>query len=423
MSTPTTDDLQRIFLQLQIDRLQREDDERAAAKKKQADDAAETAKKESSDKAEKEAAERAARAADLNAAAAGLGKLTGSSVTFPEKSVFREHVASAAALRSAAKLVAATIKATAAERTQKVLLTGRTDQLDTLHAAYAFDQALDGLQAQAVKALLPAERGAGIEAQTEGESPAPGSVLEAAVAAAVSLFDLLSVETTISASSRVASELETHVAVLQELLRTGVANDPPQTVVHETIGIPSATSELRGKFETLKQQIHLLDGYVAELEAEIAALEATPDPDRLALLKAAREFASKTSTQINDFVARALKVDDTSKLSAFQGALAAERLTAGGADSVKFVAVVSPARIAADQVALKRRIFAPRVVVTASTTVDVIVLNVETGELKAAASHTGEDSFQVRFPMAWSKDSAALRPTLDPLGGIFAAPS
>lgn len=405
MSTPSTDDLQKLLLQLQIDRLTREDDERAAASKKSEADAAQQA----TSAAKKQADERrAATAADLSAGAASLATLTGSSVTFPDKTVFREHVAAAAALQRAASAVATTITKAAADPSATVLLTGRTDQLETVTAAAVFGEAVDELLMRAQRALP--DRG------IDTPSEAPGSVFGSVVAAAVSLFDLLSVETSIASSNRTATELETHVAVLHELL-TPTEGATAQRIVHETIGLPSETSALREKFAMLREQIPALEEYIASLAAEIAALGKDPPAAELAELQDAKKAAEDAVLQISAFVTAALTPDDASNRSPLQGALVAERLT--GTGPVRFVAVVSPARISADQIALKRRIFAPRVVVTASATIDVVVLDVTQRTIVAAASHTAEDSFQARFPMAWSADPRDLRPRYDYLGSVF----
>jgi hypothetical protein len=427
VSTPTVEDLQRQLLALQLGRLQREEQGEADERKQAEAAAAATATKNASEKAEQEAAaRRKALAADLGAVSAGIGKLTGSSVTFPEKSVFRESVAAATALALAAAKVAATVRGAVPTRSDSVLITGRTDQIEVLHAAYSFAQAIQALQKHAEKALEPLDGNAGIGALAEDGGEAapepPDSMLGALVTLAASAFDLLSVETTVSASNRSASELETHVAVIHALLEK-VGQEPVQNVMHETIGIQSPTSDLRDSFENLKQQVPMLDARVNDIAQQIKALGDSPDPAVLAPLTAAKDIAEGAAAKISDFITRASTSGDTTKQTPLQGALGAERLMRGQAAAVKYVAVVLPARIAADQVALKRRMFAPRVVVTASATIDVLLLEVATGQIKAAAAETAEHAFQVRFPMAWSGDRGRLLPSLDPLGGVFASGS
>lgn len=429
MTTPTTDELQRELLSLQLSQLRQDRAAQQAQEREAADSAAAAAtKKEQQALADR----RAAAVADVNAVSASLGKLTGSSVTFPEKAVFREGVATKRALAAAADGVAASVRAVPpqpqadAPRSYTVLVTSRADQLDMLHAMYSFRQAIAGLLHAADAALAlprgPGRRAGEVEAaDAESEAASPTSVAGALVGAAVAAFDLLSVETTVAGSERMAAELETHVAVLHALLRPSRDGQPlePSRVVHETIGVPAPTSELRSSFEALALRLPLLEAHAAEMDEQIAHEDAKDEVDvaRKSELQRAKDAAEAVHAQIVDFTTRAT-TPGTSSESPLQGAVSASRLSPDPG-VIDYVAVVLPARITADQVALKRRIFAPRIVVTASATIDVLVLDVAQGTIVAAGSHTGEAAFQVRFPMAWSSDDAALQPSLHALDAVF----
>lgn len=427
MTTPTTEELQRELLSLQLEQLRRDRDAQQVQEREAAGSAAAAAaKKEQQALADR----RAQTVADVNAVTTSLGKLTGSSVTFPDKTVFREGVATKRSLAAAAHAVAAAIRAVTpgqpadAPRPCTVLVSSRSDQLAMLHAMYSFQRAIEGLRQAAAAALgMPTgpQRRAEEAEDAEDGAASPTSVAGALVGAAIAAFDLLSVETTIAGSERAATELETHVAVLDALLRPPPQDPPlaPLRVVHETIGVPASTSELRSSFEELTLQLPLLVAHAAELDAQIEQEAAKEEPDvaRKSALQRAKAATAAVQAQIEDFATRAT-TPGTSSESPLEGAVSASRLSPGSG-AVDYVAVVLPARITADQVALKRRIFAPRVVVTASATIDVLVLDVAQGTIVAAGSHTGESAFQVRFPMAWSSDDAALQPSLQALDGVF----
>lgn len=162
---PTADQLQLATLKLQKETaalaLQEAKDaaargaiERAAALKaereqvaQEKEDAAAAKKKADEDKLEKEAEQRRkATIANIGAVSSGLNSLTGSSLTLPEKTVFREALVASIALKDAGDVAAAAIiqVASAAPVTVtspgRILVTGRTDQVDTVLAALAFKQ-------------------------------------------------------------------------------------------------------------------------------------------------------------------------------------------------------------------------------------------------------------------------------------------
>lgn len=417
MSEKTVEELQREMLQLELDTKRFELEQRVAAAEekpptKGKDDAGAAADAKAA--AEAKAAEReAALAARLSAVSTELGKVTAPALTLPD-TVFRQREITAAALIGAAAQAADTI-ATAAVAAP-VLVTGRTDQARAVIAARSFLLAVTTLRSEAESLLereaqererrraLEATGGektsegeAGLDAETDSTETEPAATptdpIAAAAALAVTALTLLSVETTVTASSGTATELETHVPVLRHLLERQVP------VLHETLGIPGTDNAVLTEFAALAPLAVALDALVAAKAEAITRLGKDVAEEKVAPLLAVKSSAQTLSTAIVTFVTGATKPDATTGESPLTSAALAARLIAGQAGDAAFVAVVLPARTDAHQVSLKRRLAASRLVVSASATIDVVVIEVADGTVKAAATHTDARSFQVRFPM------------------------
>jgi hypothetical protein len=390
------------------------------AAEKSAVEAAETTA--ASDKAAKAKAERHKSSIDnLEAVSSGLTKLTGSSVTFLEKSIFRDGSVSAAALDGAARAVADAICIAVPVPTDPILVTGRTNQVEVVLAYFTFVAAVNALNDAATMALGSDERRNVIaktakddaENSEAVESAAPAAlsgVLGAVVDVAIAIMGVLTVDATIEASESTTSEIVTHIAVIQRLLNPGAPNVRARSaVLHETVGVPSQAGTLLIRFEALNACVPKLDMKAAEYTKKIMALGDEPDPEVLAGLTARRDAMKASSAQISDFEAKATQTDATTGKTPLFAALQAQRLT-GGAAVAKYVAIVLPARVNANQVTLKRRLFAPRIVVSASATIDLVVLDTQSSTIVAAGSYTDEKSFQVIFPMFWWGKNATCQP-------------
>lgn len=413
----STEEVLELLVTAEALRLSEEKEKREQAAKEASSAAAKREAQAEEDKAKEEEEERRkAAAADYSAIAAGLGKLTGSTVSFPEKTVFRDGRASAAALHSSADEVArlvadsrdtATRASDPASAPGAVLLTSRTDQLPAILAANSFAGAVEALldRAQSKRGgvrrslrqtIAKTEVATGVSA--DGAEATADSLIGAAVDLAVATFNLLSVETTVETSARTATELETQVPVIAALLAQGVP------VVHETIALPNPDGQLKADFAELSLEPGRLNKVVTSLEADIKALPPKATEAMKKQLNDKKSAVEDLKKQIESFIEKAQTADPTTKQTPLAGALAAQRLIGGRNAPTQLVAVVLPARINADQVALKRRLFAPRVVVTASATIDLIVLSLAEGRIVGAGSCVGEHVCQVRFPMAWWGD-------------------
>jgi len=340
----------------------------------------------------------AAVAARLTAVSTELGKVTGQSLMLPDSAVFRQREIAAAALAGAAEKAAQTIAGVAAA--SPVLVSGRTDQAQSVLAARAFLAAVDGLRT-AARALLGRDRGgANLRPVTVPEPPEDAEAaavaadpVAAAAALAAAALNLLAVEATMTASSGTATELETHVPVLHHLLARQVP------VLHSSLGIPASENRVLTAFADLAPLAARLDALSDAADHAIARLGQDPPADQLEPLVTAKTGAGALSATIVSFVAAAVATDPATARSPLIVAATADQLLAGPDAEATYVAVVQPARTDAHQISLKRRLLAPRLVVSASATIDVVVLDLKDGRVAAAATHTDARSFQVRFPM------------------------
>lgn len=347
--------------------------------------------------AEPTAAERdAAHAARLTAISTELGKVSGQPLTLPDAYVFRQREIAAAALAGAAEKTAQTIAGVAAAA--PVLVSGRTDQAQSVLAARAFLAAVASLRT-AARALLDRDLGGlnlrPVVAPEEAEEPeaVPTDPVAAAAALAVAALNLLAVEVTLTASSGTATEIETHVPVLHHLLARQIP------VLHSSLGIPADENRVITAFAELAPLAARLVALSAAADDAIARLGKDPPADQLEPLVAAKTGAAALSATIISFVAAAVATDPGTGSSPLIVAASADQMIAGPDAEASYVAVVHPARTDAHQVSLKRRLLAPRLVVSASATIDVVVLDLKDGRIAAAATHTDARSFQVRFPM------------------------
>jgi len=414
MTEKTVDDLRLDVLRLELETKQFQLDQlRSAA---EAPPPTKGKHDAGADAQERAAARDAALAARLTAVSTELGKVTAPALTVPD-GVFRQREVTAAALSGAASRSADAIAAVAVAA--PVLVTSRTDQARSVLAARAFVATVDGLQAEA-RALL--EHGGGspeLRTLADAEEPAaegdegdgvPTDPIAAAAALGVATLGLLSVETTVTASSGSATELETHVPVLRHLLARQVP------VLHESLGIPGPDNRVIAGTAALAPLAAALEALAAAAEDAISRLGKDPEPKQLRPLVTAKARGAALGARIVAFLAAAGSPDPMTGTSPLVSAAAAEQLGSGEA---AFLAIVLPARTDAHQVSLKRRLFAPRLVVSASATIDVVVIELATGRTATAASCTDARSFQVRFPMwyrPWGAGAAfRSRPQLTPL--------
>src|SRR5690606_2394704 len=103
----------------------------------------------------------------------------------------------------------------------------------------------------------------------------PSDPIAAAAALAVAALNLLSVETTVTAASGTATELETHVPVIQQLLVKKVP------VLHSSLGIPAPGNRVIDTFASLAPVIAQLDAIAAAAAHAIAALGKDPPAEEL----------------------------------------------------------------------------------------------------------------------------------------------
>lgn len=118
-------------------------------------------------------------------------------------------------------------------------------------------------------------------------------------------------------------------------------------------------------------------------------------PDETARFESYAAEAAALAAGIDDFVADAIGDGDSASplLEALQG----ERLTGG----VSHVAIVPPARIDLHQVEQHRRLFSSRVLVTATATIDLAVLDVGERTIVASEPVRGSSAFEVVLPVWW----------------------
>jgi hypothetical protein len=451
VSTPlkSIEDLQREILQEQLAQAKIErqaakdaaDEERrrreAASKaeqQKEKDAAAQTPAK-SEDEAAKRKKEleerRKAVVGDLQGIQTGIANLTGASLTLPEKTVFREALVARAALEAAAAKVATMIHSKAGAG--PVLITARTDQAETVLAALAFQAVISECRRQAADLLKTKTRKAGepestgevetTDTETEAETtPAASadSLLGVLVSVGVAALNAISVETTIEASTRTATELETHIAVMGRLLDDKDADGqakPPARVVHDSLGIPPKANALLTEFQALRGDLIDLQQKAEVLKAEIARLDAKKNKAQIARLESQNAEVAALAAQIASVIEAANTADAATGSTPLRAALGAYALVTGGEDDPRYIAIVPAARLNSHQTALKRRLFAPRLIVTASAEIDVVVLDAHERRIVAAGTHAEEAAFQVRFPMWWWGADDALAPKYKGLKG------
>jgi len=434
---PSKAELERLLLQTQLETAQFELEQLKAAAAAEAKAAAEAAAKEAKSRAEAEAREqeaedkarekarearRAAAVADLKGVTAGIDAIKGATLVLPEKTVFRESLVARSALEQAAAAAATTIQDAAG--THPVLLTSRTDQAEIALAAIAFRELIRQCHDAASKLLPPPVAGTGGEFETnaEGEdtteaAPTPDSVFGAVLGIGVAALNALSVETTIDANSGTISELETHIAVTSRLLSDKDAHGKPKAhVLHDSIGLPSPDSALLTEFGQLQADLLALEGEAATRQSQIDRLDPKKPAQKAQIDVLAAEKAKLTALaeRIAAVIEAANTMDAASGTTPLHTALRAHAAVSG---DPRYIAVVPPARLHSHQITLKRRLFAPRLVVSASAEVDVVVLDANARRIVAAATHTGEAAFQVRFPMWWWRGDDALAPKYTALTG------
>lgn len=427
--TKSVEDLQREILREQLEQAKIErqaardaaDEERRRRdadrrQEQQAKDAAAQAPAKSDDAAAKRKKEREERdkaaIGDLQGIQAGITNLKGASLTLPEKTVFRESLVTRAALDGAATKAAAAI-ASAVKEPGPVLITARTDQVETVLAALAFQAMVAVCRAEAAK--LTGRRGAAEaerpdEAETADEAASPGSVLGAIIGVGVAALNALSVEMSVDMGTPEASELETHVAVMARLLEQKDAADSPIGVVHDSLGIPPPENTLLEDFRGLQSDLIALEQRAKTLQAQIDALDAKKDKAQIAGLEEKKAELTALAAQIAAVIEAANTVDAATGSTPLRTALRAYALVNGGEGDPRYIAIVPVARLSSHQIALKRRLFAPRLVVSASAEIDVVVIDAKERRIIAAGTHADEAAFQVRFPMGWTSDDSALVP-------------
>jgi hypothetical protein len=359
---------------------------------------------------------RQAQIAAVEAASTAVANLKGASLALPEKTVFREALVSNAAVRAAATQVAEAIKACAG--TSLVLITGRTDQTTSLIAAATFAEAVDAFLAAAQKALgEPHTRAVAtvVAAEAAAEADAAGgSLVGAIVGLGVAAMNALTVDTTVEATSRTASETETHIAVIQALAK--VRGVPPR-VIHESMGIPPKDNTLITHFHELQAALLRLDARSSLYDEQIDALDAKKNATRIATLQAKKADVDAVSKAISAFVDKATTADATTGVDPLTTAALANLIVAAAEDPPKFLAIVRPAAIDSHQIALKRRLFAPRLIVSAAATIELVVIDIRRRVIITAGIFTGEAALQARFPMVWFGTDEELRPHYTVLKG------
>ncbi|WP_156252838.1 hypothetical protein [Pseudactinotalea terrae] len=395
MTEKSVEELQREVLGLQVDTYElqlRQLEAESPPKQDKQDPAAAKEAAEAAARAKKQAA----TAAALTGVATELGKITGGTLTLPAE-VFRQRELSSAALVAAAARVAATIDGVAkppeAAEAKPVLVTGRTDQTQSVLAARSLLAAVTSLQDAAAELIAEDhDEVTPAEAKETGSAP-PSDPIAAAAALAVAALNLLSVETTVTAASGTATELETHVPVIQQLLVKKVP------VLHSSLGIPAPGNRVIDAFASLAPVIAQLDAIAAAAAHAIAALGKDPPAEELEPYLLRQTRAEALSATMVELTATVREIDPATGTSPLHSAATADQLLLGPDAAAAYVAIVMPARIDAHQVSLKRRLGASRLVVSASATIDVVVLDMATGLIVAAATHTEARAFQVRFPM------------------------
>ena len=85
-------------------------------------------------------------------------------------------------------------------------------------------------------------------------------------------------------------------------------------------------------------------------------------------------------------------------------------IVAAAEDPPRYLAIVRPAAIASHQIALKRRLLAPRLIVSAAATIELVLIDIRRRVIVTAGVFTGEAALQARLPMIWFGTDDELRP-------------
>ncbi len=404
----TGEELERQLLQTQLEKARFELEQAKAAAHTQAQ------RDKDRDRARED------RVADLKSVAAGIDAIKGATLALPEKTVFRESLVSRAALERASAAAARAIQDAAG--TAPVLITARTDQAEVVLAAIAFRELIRQCHDVASRLLHPIEIDADTPNQEPGpeDAPTPDSVFDATVGVGVAALNALTVETTVEANAGTISDLETHIAVTRWLLAEQDAAGTPKPkahVLHDSIGIPSPESALLTEFSQLQRDLIALEGAAATLQGRIAGLDPKKPAHKKQIdaLSAERTALTALAERVAAVIQAANTADAATGTTPLRTALRAHALARGDDSDPRYVAIVPPARLRSHQIALKRRLFAPRLVVSASIELDVVVLDVQERRIVAAGTHVDEAAFQVRFPMWWWATRESFAPIYTPL--------
>ncbi|GAA5204620.1 hypothetical protein [Microbacterium jejuense] len=419
--SPTDDELRREILIAERDKAvleKQEVQDRVTAAAEAADAAKPAAPDPAAERKKQEEAARQAQIAGVDAASTAIANLKGASLTLPEKTVFRDALVSSAALQGAAGQVAAAIKKSAG--ISVVLITGRTDQTASLLAAATFAEAVEAFLASARKQLgEPHLRTIAMAAATDeaaATDAAGGSLVGAIVGLGVAAMNALTVDTTVDASSRTASETETHIAVIQALAK--VRGVPPR-VLHESMGIPPVDIALIRHFHELQDVLLRLDAKSSLYAEQIDGLDAKKNASRIATLQAKKADVDAVYKAASAFVETSATADATTGITPLTKAVLANLIVAASDDSPRYLAIVRPATLASHQIALKRRLFAPRLIVSAAATIELVVIDIRRRVIATAGTFTDEAVLQARFPMVWFGSDEELTPHYSVLKGTM----
>lgn len=394
----------------------------------------------------------------LTGAVPDLSSLSKSTVTFGEGKTLRQAESNARALSSIAAGIARqvregidlTTQPPDSEQPLKNVTIFVTSETQLVASITSYWQLLEEAQVtinRLTEATSRANQLLGPEPRRIAYAIAPGAATVAAAVAGkaitqvASLFEL---DVAVTTSDGDIPATAVHAAVIRELLRKPAADTPGvETTVriqHQWARVPQESSALRAKVTSLigadidaaKATARIdqrVDGYddvakrlaaahkAADDEAKASDLreqdktdaeDAAKELQLLARLKEAQGSLAGAVAKAKAFADRITAVSDKTGTSPLMAAYAVEPL--GASPNDWFVLVLDAAKVESYQMVVKRRVFAPRVQISTSVTVEFFLLN------KDGVVAAGRPTASAAFVAKIARKGAAKWKSLDTFG-------
>jgi hypothetical protein len=354
-------------------------------------------------------------ASELKDAIPKFSDFASGSVALPPGAAFRSNEVLSMAVDDAADALAAKV-APQLSTTGKVLVTSDPSILHALVAYAQIGVSLSTLEGSVKVAI--AQLGGQPASRRRTTAPAAGRVYSfidagaatAVAGAAVDAFkevaSLFVVDSTVHSATSSLPDFETQVAVIGALRTT----KPTAALIQETARRINPDSPLLTRLNDLAADELKLAKLVKQRSTELDGLPKTLNAQQKrhsATLTAQIAVGKATIDAVTTFTSGCLTAPEGGGASPIVLALQSEDLEAESGDFTQIL-IVPGATLTADQVAIKRRLFNPRVVVTGFAQLSYALIDFTDGTIIAAGKTHGIQSFTARFgtTVRWMKQPA-----------------